>query len=489
MEWVLKLLPEIWLSFNILTLLAILSVYRSKTDLFFVYHWFNFSNIVLIVTLIIQIILLTNDPIANSSLANIYSVGVFEVITKIFIAFISVLISFVTSFYFKPNNSDVGQNFNKFFNEVFLVLYQIIILGSFVLVSSTDLLTFLIGFELIAIPSYVMIALDNKNKIALEGSMKYFIIGSLATISIIISALIFYVYSGSFYFGSIFNSFDSLGFYIAFGFLMVGIFVKLAVFPFSLWIQDAYYGSRSPYLLIISTLPKFSILVVFIKILYLANISNVDIISIFSALSMLVGTFGALMQRDIKKIIAFSSILNMGYILIPFTNMNGDIFQAFQIVYFYILQYTVSVVLLVSVLIYLEEKYNTTDLFELSRVGIYKDPVLVVSLIISLLSLAGLPPTVGFIAKFYLFSFSYSFAPLLVWLGIITSVISLYFYYKIAHTIYVEEKSIKVNENNNSMGLFYSFSNIFLCLIILFLGIFPDLVFSIINTAFYFIKP
>ena len=490
MEWVAKLLPEIWLSVNILLFMSFLN-FKSKDDFYSLYNLFNFSLFILVFSVLFQFYLLSTNNLSlesNLDLANldlsignliIYSNGFFELISKLFISIISVFISVSFYLYFKKGKEDF---LHRYFKPDLLCVYLTIILGSFVLVSSNDFLTFLIGFELIAIPSYFAIAMDNRRAESLEGSMKYFLIGSLSTISLILSILIFYIYSGSLVFSSNFGMFDYFGVKLAFVIFIMGLLIKLAAFPLSFWIQDAYAGSRTPYLLVISTIPKLAVLFAFIKVILMVPYLNLGtFLFVFSLFSMVMGTFFALTNNDIRKILAFSTITNIGYILIPFSSLQGNLVnnsQALSVVYFYVLQYVLATILFISVLIYLEEKYDTMDLENLKG-ALSNNPLLSVFMIVSLVTMAGLPPTSGFIAKFLLFAYSYSISPFLVWVGIITSVISLYFYYRIAQELYVKnEKSEKIE-----VGFLNVFSNSVLSLMIVFMGFFPSLFLNIIYFA------
>lgn len=410
----------------------------------------------------------------------IYSNGFFELISKLFISIVSIFIAIMFGVYFRGGDERFSH---LYFRPDILPLFLIVILGSFAMVSSNDFLTFLIGFELVAVPSYFMIAMDNKNKQALEGSIKYFLIGSLSTISLIISILIFYLYSGSLVFSANLSllGLNLWGVKAAFIFLLVGFLIKLAAFPFSFWIQDAYYASRSPYLLVISTLPKLSVLIIFLKILsHIHDNYILEVLGVFSIVSMIVGTFWALTSTNLKKILAFSTIANVGYILIPFYSWGSSMAfnsQAIAINYFYILQYVLSTILFISVIIYLEEKYDSSDL-EVLTGALNNSPVLVWFLVVSLVSLAGLPPTAGFVAKFLLFAYSYPSAPILVWTGIITSLISLYFYYRIAQYLYVKGNSSK--KTKIELGFLQTFSNSLLSVIIILIGFLPWFVINII---------
>ncbi|MEN3015411.1 MAG: proton-conducting transporter membrane subunit [bacterium] len=489
MEWIYRLLPETWLFINILFLLGTVALYKNKDELYTLYNIFLFSLIILVLSCVLQIFgFYYGDTIDTLDLSIgkvvIYSNGVFEVISKLVLSMIGLFIGVILSNYFSKGKEEYRH---RYFRPDTLPLYFMVILGCFVLISASDFLTFLIGFELVAIPSYFMIAMDNKNPKALEGSIKYFLIGSLATISIIISILLFYIYTGSLYFDKDVNIFRYNGLLIGYAFLIVGILIKLAAFPLSLWIQDAYEGSRTPYLLIISTLPKIAVALFLIKLISIYDFVPKAIV-VFSALSMIMGTFFALTSNNIKRILAFSTISNIGYMLIPLVSMTSiekvivfD-FQALSIIYFYIFQYVLSTILFVSILVGIEEKVDELSLDQLKGF-LSNKPVYSFFMIVSLLSLAGLPPTPGFIAKFYLFSYSYSYAPILVWIGIIMSVASLYFYYRIAHVMYLEkniQQEHSLETQNSQKNFLPTFGSYMLSFLILFMGIFPGFALNVI---------
>ncbi len=495
MEILFKLFPEIILTISIIFNILIVSISKKTKELknsFLLV--FVFSIVFTIAALFLQLYFIINqgDVGSLSLIINnivIYDIGSFEVISKIMLSIIAIILASIGSIYFNLNKEEYEH---RYFKLEYLPLFLTVLLGSFVLVSACDLLTFLIGFELVAVPSYFVIALDNKNKIALEGSIKYFLIGSISTISIIFGILIFYIFNGSFLYQVSFSNLNLVSLKLAFLFILIGIILKLGVFPFSFWIQDAYYASRTPYLLLISTLPKYSVTLALVKILsYIQDGYFKVLISVLAVLSMVIGVFWALNENDIKKIIAYSTIFNMGFVLIPFTGFSLNIqdkIYILSLVNFYVFQYVLSTILILGVLLYLEEKYDTTDIIKL-RGSLSNNKVLAFLLILGLLSTAGLPPTIGFIAKFLVLAFSYKFNPILVLIAIIFSVASLYYYYRIAKELYVEKS---FTFNNDLSSLDFSLSNSFLyytslfsvTILLVILGFIP---YFIINT-FYLIS-
>jgi len=494
MDILFKLFPETILTISIIFNILIISIAKNIKELKNAFLLvFIFSIFFTIASLIFQLyfIINGNDFIDLSLILNnviVYGVSSFEIVSKILLSIVGIILAFIVSIYFYIDKLEYEH---RYFKLEYLPLFLTVLLGSFVLVSAEDLLTFLIGFELVAIPSYFVIALDNKNKISLEGSIKYFLIGSISTISIILGILIFYIFNGSFLYSANLNNFNLISLKLGFLFILIGIILKLAVFPFSFWIQDAYYASRIPYLLLISTFPKYSVVLALIKMLsYIQDGYFKILLSVLAVLSMVMGVFWALNENDIKKIIAYSTVFNMGFVLIPFTGFSFNIEQkiyVLSLVNFYVFQYILSTILILGVLLYLEEKYDTTDMLKLKGV-LANNKALSFLLVVGLLSIAGLPPTIGFIAKFFALAFSYKFNPILVIIAIIFSVASLYYYYRIAKELYVEKE---FNLTNNLSSLDFSLKNSLLYYISLFsvsilliiLGLLP----YFITNTFYFI--
>jgi NADH-quinone oxidoreductase subunit N len=214
------------------------------------------------------------------------------------------------------------------------------------------------------------------------------------------------------------------------------------------------------------------------------------LLSVLAVLSMVMGVFWALNENDIKKIIAYSTVFNMGFILIPFTGFSFNIEQkiyVLSLVNFYVFQYILSTILILGVLLYLEEKYDTIDMLKLKGV-LANNKALSFLLVVGLLSTAGLPPTIGFIAKFFVLAFSYKFNPILVIIAIIFSVASLYYYYRIAKELYVE-KEFSLANNLSSLdfslknSLLYYVSLFSVSILLIILGLLP----YFITNTFYFI--
>ena len=480
MELIIKLLPELILSVAIIASILSISI---KDRGYYFFLILIFSLIFTTFSLISQLFLINQLGLDDISVfigsVKIYEIGYFEIVSKILFSIISVLIIAICSVYFRDDNGNVGGYEHRYFKLEYGPLLLTVLLGAFVLVSASDLLTFLIGFELVSIPSYFVIALDNKNKIALEGSIKYFLIGSVSTISIILGILIFYIFNGSFSYEVNLSNLYLLSLKVAFLLIFVGVILKMGVFPFSFWIQDAYYASRTPYLLLISTLPKYAVVLALVKILFYLQTQYFKVlVPILSILSMIFGVYWALNQIDIKKLIAFSTVFNMGFALIPLVGFSGDLTNKayiLSLLNFYLFQYILSTVLVVGVLVYLEEKFDATDVIKLKGT-LDKGGFLTSLFVVGLLSLAGLPPTVGFIAKFLVLAFSYKFNPFLVIVAIIFSVVSLYYYYRIAKELYVEKDSqITYTSDTWSLKNYLSYytSMIIIGFLLIFFGLFP----------------
>lgn len=229
MEILFKLFPEIILTISIIFNILIVSISKKTKELknsFLLV--FIFSIVFTIAALFLQLYFIINqgDVGSLSLIINnivIYDIGSFEVISKIMLSIIAIILTSISSIYFNLNKEEYEH---RYFKLEYLPLFLTVLLGSFVLVSACDLLTFLIGFELVAVPSYFVIALDNKNKIALEGSIKYFLIGSISTISIIFGILIFYIFNEGFLYHVNFSNLNLVSLKLAFLFIFIGIILK-----------------------------------------------------------------------------------------------------------------------------------------------------------------------------------------------------------------------------------------------------------------------
>lgn len=366
------------------------------------------------------------------------------------IAFIVVLIS---SDYLKYKNLPQGE---------FYPLTLIITVGMMMMASAGDFLLLFISFELMSIPLYVLAALDRSSKASTEAGFKYFIMGVFSSALMLYGISIMYGNSGSLVFiksmsqdmltiitgstqGNL-NTFSptfSAVFMLGLIFIMAGICFKLAAAPFHMWSPDVYEGAPLPVTAFISVGPKAAGVAVLLR-LFMEGLGELaadwaPVFAIIALLSIIVGNLSSLRQNNIKRLLAYSGISQMGYLLLGFVGITGDANLARVSVLFYITVYCLTNLAAFSVAAVCSLYYdseNIQDYRGLSR----KSPSLAAIMLLAVFSLAGIPPLAGFVGKFYLFASAYSaFNHRLVsfvLVAIIFSVISLFYYLRILKYMY-----------------------------------------------------
>jgi len=364
--------------------------------------------------------------------------------------------------------------------------YPILILssvvGMMVMISSNDLILFYIGLELQSLALYVLASFNRDNILSSESGLKYFVLSALSSGLLLYGCSLIYGFSGSTNFNLISENMNQDSYGLTFGivFIITGLAFKISAVPFHMWAPDVYEGSPTSVTIFFAILPKIAALGVFIRILYVPFFNIIDqwqiIIVFLSIASMLFGAIAAIGQKNLKRLIAYSSISHMGYALAGLsTGTNLGIQSSISYISIYLFMNLAFFCCLF--MLRRDEKYfeNIEDLSGLSK----NHPILSFSLLIVLFSLAGIPPLVGFFAKFYIFTAvveqsMYSLAII----GLLSTVIAAFYYLRIIKVIYFDPEKEKY-EKNHSIGLKISlaFSTIF----ILFYFIYPSPLIEIIE--------
>ena len=367
--------------------------------------------------------------------------------------------------------------------EEYFILLFVATLGASVLVTANHFVTFFIGLETLSISLYVLIAYVKQRDYSVEAGVKFLVIASLSTAFLLFGMALVYAATGTMSFSNLTPFFSgphiSPLITIGIGMMLVGIGFKLALVPFHMWIPDVYQGAPAPVTTFIATISKGSVLAISIRFFYAIRGSQSEtlivIISVISVISMFAGNLLALNQTNFKRLLAYSSIAHLGYLMI--TLLTGTELGT-QAAVFYMISYmitTVGAFGIISLLSVCEsEAENTEDLKGL----FWKNPWIAIVLSLTLLSLAGIPLTAGFIAKFYLVLAGIrSGLWLLVMSLIINSVISIYYYLRIIKIMFTE------SESREQVRLSLT-GNLVLAVVvigILLLGIIPSFLSEIIN--------
>ncbi len=356
----------------------------------------------------------------------------------------------------------ISSNYLKTF-KIFKIEYPILILssvlGMMIMISSNDLMVFYMGLELQSLALYVLATFNRDQLKSSEAGLKYFVLSALSSGLLLYGCSLIYGFSGSTNFDVIANQLTSNEYALTFGivFILVGLAFKISAVPFHMWAPDVYEGSPTTVTLFFSMVPKIAALTVFIRFLYVPFLNLIDqwqmIIVFLSIASMIFGAIAAIGQTNIKRLVAYSSIGHIGYTLAGLATGSNDGIQSSII---YISIYVVMNLALFSCLLMLRrnDQYYE-DLDDLS--GLSKNhPVLSLSLLIILFSLAGIPPLAGFFAKFYVFKAVIEQSMyFLAIVGLLSTVIAAFYYLRIIKIIYFDKFTYFFN-NFNSFVLHFS---------------------------------
>tara|TARA_Y100001958_G_C21229601_1_gene555224 strand:+ start:867 stop:2285 length:1419 start_codon:yes stop_codon:yes gene_type:complete len=344
--------------------------------------------------------------------------------------------------------------------KIFQIEYPILILGSIigmmVMISSNDLIVFYIGLELQSLSLYVLAAFNRDNLLSSESGVKYFVLSALSSGLLLYGCSLIYGFSGSTNFNEILLNLTGEEYIITFGivFILVGLAFKITAVPFHMWAPDVYQGSPTAVTFFFAIVPKIAALSVFIRFLYVPFLEIIEqwqmIIVFLSVASMLLGAIAAIGQKNLKRLIAYSSISHVGYAIAGISTGSNEGIQSSIL---YISIYAVMNLAFFSCLLMLRknEKYyeNIEDLSGLSK----NHPIISLSLLIIMFSLAGIPPMAGFFAKFYIFmSVIEKSMYFLAIIGLLSTVIAAFYYLRIIKIIYFDDAKDKY-DTDHPIGL------------------------------------
>jgi NADH-quinone oxidoreductase subunit N len=323
-------------------------------------------------------------------------------------------------------------------------LFLLATLGMLMLISAADLIALYLGLELMSLSLYVVAAYERENARSTEAGLKYFVLGALSSGMLLYGASLVYGFTGTVSFAGIAKvTTHGAGLGLIFGlvFLFVGFCFKISAVPFHMWTPDVYEGAPTPVTAFFASAPKVAGIAIFVRASLLAfpGIAHEwqQILTFVSIASMALGAFAAIGQRNIKRLMAYSSIGHMGYALI---GLDADSMQGVQAVLIYMSIYVSMTLGTFAVILAMRREgklvENIGDLAGLSRTH----PTMAFFLAALLFSLAGIPPLAGFFAKFYVFlaAINAGLYALAV-IGVLTSVVGAYYYLAIVKVMYFDE--------------------------------------------------
>ena len=325
------------------------------------------------------------------------------------------------------------------------VLLLLATTGMLMMISANDLIALYVGLELQSLALYVVAAFKRDSTRSSEAGMKYFVLGALSSGMLLYGASLIYGFTGSTVFSEIANaaqpSGDNLGLIFGLVFLLTGFAFKISAVPFHMWTPDVYEGAPTPVTAFFAAAPKIATMALFIRVVVSAFPAITDqwqqIVVFLSLASMGLGAFAAIGQRNIKRLMAYSSIGHMGFALV---GLAAGTEQGVQGVIIYLAIYLVMTLGTFAVILSLRRDGEMVEeidqLAGLSRTS----PLMALALAVLLFSLAGIPPLAGFFAKFYVFLAAVEAGLYaLAIIGVLLSVVGAFYYLRIVKLMYFDE--------------------------------------------------
>ena len=462
------LFPEIFLSLSIFLILLIGVYIKNSFNLIF-----NVSSLIIIVTITI---ILTSPNTEEKIFLDSFTRDAFSNYFKILIL-LSTLFVLNSS-----KNFIIDNKLDKFEYPIIILLS---VLGMFFMVSANDLILFYLGLELQSLSLYILASIDRDNLRSTESGIKYFVLSALSSGLLLYGCSLLYGFTGSTNFELIESQLnrENTGAIFAMVFILVGLAFKISAVPFHMWTPDVYEGAPTSITSYFAVVPKVAGLALLIKFMNVP-FSNIllewqTIIIFLSIASMILGAVAAMIQKNFKRLLAYSSIGHIGYAL---AGVATGAIAGYQSAIVYISIYVVMNIGAFSCLYLLKKdsqyKENINDLSGISK----KHPLLAVSLLIILFSLAGVPPLGGFFAKFYVFvavleKEMYTLAII----GLLTTVMSAFYYLKIIKTIYFDDSLVNFELSKNRTAQVSVFAS---CMILTTFFLYPSVLNDIVSTLF-----
>jgi len=372
------------------------------------------------------------------------------------------------------------KNENLFrYEYILFILFAI--LGSFVLISSDNFLTAFIGLELQSLSLYLMAAFNTKNLNSNEAGIKYFSLGALSSGFLLFGISMIYFDTASFSFQNL-NNYSTIS-EVGLALVLIALFFKVSAAPFHIWTPDVYEGSPTISTLFFATLPKFASLIFLFRIYHELNIPKIDslhyIFQIVCAISLLVGVYGAITQKIIKRLLAFSSINHIGFMLLAIMSYQ---YMSEGTIFFYLIIYLITTFGVFSVVLNLRTSEGEITLLTGLNGLKASSRSKAISMLVFLFSLAGIPPFAGFFAKFFILSASINEGfYILSIIAVISSVIAAFYYLSVIKNMFFNELETELLLDNNRLSSFIFISS---AIIITLFFFYPDPLINLVDSLF-----
>lgn len=443
LNYITPILPEITL-FTGAILILIADVYFAKKSR----EFFRISYLLSIISCFIGLYFLTQSPFTpHSYYHDMFFSNSFTAIVK-FISITLLLLILVLSLEFLAKNYKISSEF--------IALLMISTVGAMFLISANDFLTFYLGLELQSLPLYLLAAINKKSKESSESGVKYFVLGSTSSGLLLLGISLFYGFSGT----TNFDVAQSLylqnpippAVILGFVMILIAMFFKVSAAPFHMWTPDVYQGSNTIVTTFFASCAKFASTLIFVRIFLDVTTGWVGInnVLIFVAIaSLIVGSLGAIKQTEIKRLLAYSSIGHIGFVIFGLSAISLSGIRScviYMIIYSFL---TIGNFGFLTLILSKKETYQIKSFAGLAKTN----PIMALFFAILMFSTAGIPPLAGFFAKFYVILATIKSGYIVTsTIAVLFSVISAYYYLRIVKIMYFDDvpsKKIEFIERAN----------------------------------------
>jgi len=357
-------------------------------------------------------------------------------------AFVITIFSYISLKKFFPNKR----------KEEYYLLLMLATLGAAMVVISTHFISFFVSLEILTVSLYTLISYYREREKAIEAGLKYLVLAAMSSSFLLFGMALIYTISGTMSFSSlsILSSnvtIDATIMLVA-GIVMmvVGIGFKLALVPFHMWAPDVYEGASSPVTSFIATVSKGAVVAVLLRFFIMADLYRYEkimlVFTIIAIVTMLIGNLLALMQNNVKRILAYSSIAHLGYLLVAFIAGKA---MGVEAATFYITIYVVTILGAFGIITLVSQSDNEAADIENYKSLFWRKPLLATAFTVFLLSLAGIPLTAGFMGKYFLLAAGLGKGEwALAFTLVISSVIGLYYYLRVIVTMMKQDEDTAI---------------------------------------------
>jgi len=429
---ILSLLPMVILAGGILLTLILIALRRSHLLIF------TAAEIIILAAIVAALLHLNQEPQIIGDIIVVDRFGLYYQILLLSATLVISIFSYISLERLFPDKR----------KEEYYVLLMLATLGSSMMVISTHFISFFVSIEVLTISLYTLISYYREREKAIEAGLKYLVLAAMSSAFLLFGMALIYAVSGQMSFHALFavatnySGSSNVMLIAGAGLMIVGIGFKLALVPFHMWAPDVYEGASSPVSAFVATVSKGGVVALLLRFFTMTDLyryQNVMLaFTVIALLSMLAGNLLALQQRNVKRLLAYSSIAHLGYLLVAFIAGKG---MGVQAATFYITIYMLTILGAFGVVTILSKTDSEADGTEYYKGLFWRRPLLAALFTLFLLSLAGIPLTAGFIGKYFLLTAGLGNGQwLLAFVLVASSVIGLFYYLRLIVTMISQDE-------------------------------------------------